>query len=101
MEVLSVGQPSQLDARRFVSRLSVGGVKRVKDITGHTLGFITNTFFGIVIWHGAGDDASEFFDRPIAGKRLVVFIGDALALVTVALGAEFCIKKFTGQLRLG
>ena len=101
VEVLSVGQPSQLDARRFVSKLSVEGVKRIEDIAGHTLGFVTNTFFGIVIRHGPGDDAREFFDRPIAGKRLVVFIGDSLALLSVAIGAEFCVKKFTGQLRLG
>ena len=101
VEILSVGEPPQPDSRRLVSQPGIGRVKLIEDVEGHTLGFVPHALFRIVIRHCAGDDAREFFDRPITNERLVVFIGDALALLSVTIGAEFCVKKFPGQLRLG
>ena len=101
VEMLPVGQARQLDAGWLVSQLGIGRVERVEDVAGHTLRFVPHALFRIVIRHSAGDDTREFFDRPVADQRLVVLIGDAFALIAVALGAEFRVKVFTGQLRLG
>ena len=101
VEMLPVGQARQLDAGWLVSQLGIGRVERVEDVPGHTLRFVPHALFRIVIRHGADDNARELFDRPVPDQRLVVLIGDAFALIAVALGAEFRVKVFTGQLRLG
>ncbi|MBT7909319.1 MAG: hypothetical protein HN607_02170, partial [Verrucomicrobia bacterium] len=84
VEILPVGEPHQPDSRRLVSQPGIGRVKRIEDVEGHTLGFVPHALFRIVIRHCAGNDAREFFDRPIANERLVVFVSDALASVAVA-----------------
>ena len=101
MDVLSLSQPRQPDSRRVVSGLGGGGVKGVEDIPRHPFRLFAGAKLLLVLRHGFGNVAREFLDRPIAHERLVVFVGDTLALVAVAIGAEPRVNLFAGQRRVG
>ena len=87
VEELPVGEAGQLDARRVVPGLGSGRIKRIEDISCDEFSVVADALFRVILRHGAGDDVGQFFDRPIADEWFVVFIGHALSLVAVALGA--------------
>ena len=101
VDVLPVGEADQLDARRVVPGAGFAGVEGFVDVAGDGGGLHGIALVRFVLRHVLINVTRQFFDRPIAVQRVVIFAFHTLAVLAVAANAMLAIDVATGGVQRG